>query len=245
MTYGDAARRKRQQLFHPAPGDLLVFYTGLSPRPPGDRPKLFAIGYITVRRVHDLRAGDLGRPDLRRRFARTAHFLRRPRDRHLALVEGNPASTRILARAIPLGDGRDCLLRDLTGIGYAAIMARRAFVLITVLMLISQSAWAQGGDAQKGKQVFSQCQACHSLEAGKNGVGPSLHDIIGKKAGNVPGHNFSGAMKNSNVVWNEQTLTEFLSDPQKFIPGNKMPFTGIKDKTQLHNLVAYLEQAAK
>jgi len=50
-------------------------------------------------------------------------------------------------------------------------------------------AQAQGpGDAQRGAQVFNQCKICHSLEAGKNLVGPSLHSVIGRKAGSVPGY---------------------------------------------------------
>lgn len=122
----------------------------------------------------------------------------------------------------------------------------RHFAVVAALVLITGSAWAQsGGNAQKGKQVFNQCSACHSLQAGKNGIGPSLHGIIGQKAGTVPGYNFSAAMKNSKVVWNADTLQKYLSDPQKFIPGNKMPFPGIKDKTQLQNLIAYLKQATK
>ncbi|HEU5274262.1 MAG TPA: hypothetical protein VFU97_11420 [Xanthobacteraceae bacterium] len=146
-TYGDAAPRKRQQLFHLTPGDLLVFYTGLSPRPPEDQPKLFAIGYITVRRVHDLRAGDLGHPDLRRRFGRTAHFLRRPRDRHLVLVEGNPVSSRLFAQAVPLGDGRDCLLRDLSAIGYRGSLLRAVGHWIRTAGLSALEAWLQDGPA--------------------------------------------------------------------------------------------------
>ena len=107
-------------------------------------------------------------------------------------------------------------------------------------------AHAQGlGDAQRGAQVFAQCKVCHSLETGKNMIGPSLYGLIGRKAGAVPGYAYSGAMKNSNVTWSDHTLSKYLSDPKGYIPGDKMPFTGLKDPTKLGDLVAYLNQATK
>jgi len=101
------------------------------------------------------------------------------------------------------------------------------------------------GDAQRGAQVFNQCKICHSLEAGKNMLGPSLHGLIGGKAGSVPGFAYSSAMKNSNVTWNDDTLSKYLSDPKAFIPGDKMAFPGVKDPNKLGDLLAYLNQATR
>ena len=99
-----------------------------------------------------------------------------------------------------------------------------------VLLLYALIAQAQSvGDAQRGAQVFNQCKICHSLEAGKNMLGPSLHGLIGRKSGSVPGFAYSSAMKNSNVTWNDDTLSKYLSDPKAFIPGDKMAFPGVKD----------------
>ena len=115
-----------------------------------------------------------------------------------------------------------------------------------VLLQLALAAQAQGvGDAQRGAQVFTQCKICHSLEAGKNMVGPSLHGLIGRKAGSVPGYAYSPTMKNANVTWNDDTLSKYLSDPKAFIPGDKMAFVGIKDPTKLGDLLAYLNQATK
>jgi cytochrome c len=100
-------------------------------------------------------------------------------------------------------------------------------------------------DAQQGKQVFAQCAGCHSLEAGKNGVGPSLHGLMGRKAGTVAGFNYSPAMKKANVTWDEDSLGKFLSNPQKFVPGNRMMIPGVSNQTQRDNLIAYLLQATK
>lgn len=123
-TYGDAAPRKRRQLLHLSPGDLLLFYAGLVPLPPEDRPRLFAIGSLRVRRVHDLRARDFSRPDLQRRFGETSHFMRSVPDKELALVEGEPNEGGLFGKAIPLGDGRDSLLRDLAPLGYSGSILR-------------------------------------------------------------------------------------------------------------------------
>lgn len=123
-TYGDAAPRKRHQLLRLMSGDILVFYTGLSPRPPEDRPRLFAIGVLHVRKVHHLSPSDRGRRDLQRRFGQTAHFLRRIQDEELALVEGEPRESRLFARALPLADANDCLLRDLAAWGYQGSLLR-------------------------------------------------------------------------------------------------------------------------
>jgi len=117
---------------------------------------------------------------------------------------------------------------------------------ITMMVPFALIAQAQGvGDAQRGTQVFAQCKICHSLEAGKNMVGPSLHGLIGRKAGSVPGFAYSPAMKNSNVTWNNDTLSKYLTDPKAFIPGDKMAFTGIKDPSKLGDLLAYLDQATR
>jgi len=115
-----------------------------------------------------------------------------------------------------------------------------------VLLLYALIAQAQSvGDAQRGAQVFNQCKICHSLEAGKNMLGPSLHGLIGRKSGSVPGFAYSSAMKNSNVTWNDDTLSKYLSDPKAFIPGDKMAFPGVKDPNKLGDLLAYLNQATR
>jgi cytochrome c2 len=120
-------------------------------------------------------------------------------------------------------------------LGCAAIVATLAF-----------AARAEGsGDAQRGAQVFLQCKACHSLEPGKNAIGPSLHGLFGRNAGTVPGYNYSPAMKNSGIVWNNDTLAGYLADPKKVVPGDKMPFLGVKNPTQLSDLLAYLQQATR
>jgi nitrite reductase (NO-forming) len=96
------------------------------------------------------------------------------------------------------------------------------------------------GDVAAGKLVFRKCQACHSLEPGKNGLGPSLAGVIGKKAGGVSNYNYSTAMKGNDLTWDRATLDGYLADPQKSVPGNKMPFPGLKTENERNAVIAYL-----
>jgi len=90
-----------------------------------------------------------------------------------------------------------------------------------------------------------QCKACHTLEARKRGIGPSLHGVFGRKAGSLPDYNYSPAMKKADVTWNEDTLKSYLADPHKMIPGDKMAFAGIKNESQLDDLIGYLKEATQ
>jgi nitrite reductase (NO-forming) len=99
------------------------------------------------------------------------------------------------------------------------------------------------GDPTAGQKVFRKCQACHSLDPGKNLIGPSLAGVIGRKAGAAPGFAFSPAMKGADLTWTPQILAAYLSDPQKAIPGNRMPFPGLKSEHDRDDVIAFLVQA--
>ncbi len=100
------------------------------------------------------------------------------------------------------------------------------------------------GDAAAGRQVFRKCQACHSLEPGKNILGPSLASIVGRKSGADPSYSYSPAMKQANIVWDVKTLDSYLADPQKAVPGNKMPFPGLKTDHDRTDVIAFLASPA-
>src|SRR6185437_4588818 len=102
------------------------------------------------------------------------------------------------------------------------------------------SAAGVAGDLTAGRLVFRKCQACHSLEPGKNLVGPSLASVIGRKSGSLPNYNYSTAMKQANIIWEAKTLDAYLADPQKVVPGNKMPFPGMKTDHDRSDVIAYL-----
>jgi cytochrome c len=118
----------------------------------------------------------------------------------------------------------------------------RRLVLSSVLLLASLGA-AQAQDAAAGEKVFAVCKACHQIgPTAKNGVGPELNGVVGRKAGSVEGYNYTPANKNSGLTWDEATLHEYLMDPRKKVPGTKMIFAGIKDEKKLNDLIAYLKQ---
>jgi cytochrome c2 len=116
---------------------------------------------------------------------------------------------------------------------------------IVLLAGIGSASAQSAGDAAAGQAGFTQCKACHSLEAGKNGIGPSLHGVFGRPSGAVPGFNYSDAMKKAGVTWGDDTLFKYLADPKAFVPGDKMPFPGIKDEQKRRDVIAYLKTASQ
>jgi cytochrome c len=100
---------------------------------------------------------------------------------------------------------------------------------------------AMAADAGAGKQVFqADCSICHSVEAGRNKIGPTLFGIVGRKTDEVPGYSYSPANKNANLTWDEATLEKYLQGPRAMIPGTKMTYAGVKDPVKRANLIAYL-----
>ncbi len=96
-------------------------------------------------------------------------------------------------------------------------------------------------DAAAGEKDFAVCKTCHAVEAGKNMVGPSLHGLIGRHSGEIPGFVYSAANKGSGIVWTEEKLFQYLEAPQRVIPGTKMTYTGLKDPQKRANVIAYLK----
>ena len=99
------------------------------------------------------------------------------------------------------------------------------------------------GDAVAGRQVFKKCQACHSLDPGKTILGPSLAGIVGRKSGAEPDFNYSPALKQAAFTWDAATLDGYLMDPQKSVPGNRMPFPGLRTDRDRKDLIAFLAAA--
>jgi cytochrome c2 len=106
-------------------------------------------------------------------------------------------------------------------------------------MMRGPAASVPGRDTTGTALFRGQCAACHTLETeGESAIGPNLHHLFGRRAGRLPGYSYSPAMRRSGVVWGEKTLDGFLADPSRFVPGNKMPFAGIRDERQRQALIA-------
>jgi nitrite reductase (NO-forming) len=100
------------------------------------------------------------------------------------------------------------------------------------------------GDVVAGRQVFKKCQACHSLEPGKTILGPSLAGIVGRKSAADANFSYSPAMKQAALTWSPATLDAYLMDPQKIVPGNRMPFPGLKTDHDRQDVIAFLAAPA-
>ena len=101
---------------------------------------------------------------------------------------------------------------------------------------------AAARDAAKGAEIFKRCLVCHTVDkGGANKIGPNLFGVAGRAAGSAPGYNYSTAMKNAGLIWTDANLTEYLTNPKKKVPGDKMSFAGISNPDQVADLVAYLD----
>lgn len=124
----------------------------------------------------------------------------------------------------------------------------RLGVLTAAAMLaaagVTPSGTAQAGDAARGRELYAQCQACHSLD-GENGVGPTLKGVMGRRAGAIAEFRYSPAMRRASVVWDAGSLDGFLADPQAVVRGNRMPFGGVEEARDRADILAWLAEAAK
>lgn len=121
----------------------------------------------------------------------------------------------------------------------------RLAVLLAVLL---PSATAVAGDAVRGERVFQRCYACHSVDPAETGLpGPSLHGIVGRRAGAQAGFEYSPALRALAArghVWTPSALDAFLADPLAVVPDNAMAFFGLPSPRDRADLVAYLQRAS-
>lgn len=115
--------------------------------------------------------------------------------------------------------------------------------LAGVLALCAAAPAGAAADAQRGEQIYTRCLACHALAYDR--VGPRHCGLIGRRAGSVPAYEYSSAMKNSKITWNEKTLDRFLAKPLAMVPGSTMTYDGVPDARERADLIAYLKRAGQ
>jgi len=124
-------------------------------------------------------------------------------------------------------------------------MNRFAVIAVSTIAL-SFPAVAEPGDAARGERDFRACTPCHSLEPDRNMTGPSLASLWGRKAGSLPSfERYSDALKSSGIIWDDGSLDGWLTDPDRMVPDNDMPFEGIKDARVRSDLLAFLKEVTK
>ena len=120
----------------------------------------------------------------------------------------------------------------------------RIRVIATLVLAAAALFYGQAradGDAAAGKTVFAnQCSSCHTTEVGKNGFGPSLAGVSGRKAGSLAGFTYSPAMAQAGLTWDEKNLDEFLTSSTAKVPGTSMPVQ-LPSASDRANVIAYLK----
>ena len=112
--------------------------------------------------------------------------------------------------------------------------------LFTLLTSLSGTFSYASGDAKSGKQLYAtHCTACHSIEVSL--AGPAHRGVFGRKAGSVADFDYSPALQNSKLIWNEQTLAQWLANPEKLIPGQKMGYS-VANANERKDLIEFLKK---
>ena len=129
-------------------------------------------------------------------------------------------------------------------------MSRRSRIVLAVSTIYTAMLGLTGvmpaTAADDGKLSFNNlCRTCHSLKAGDNRLGPSLHRIVGAKAGQSSNYAYSQSLRQSGVTWNEATLDRWIENPEAVIPNNNMkPYSGLADAAVRKSIVNYLKMSS-
>ena len=127
-------------------------------------------------------------------------------------------------------------------------MLKKSELILFAFVLVVVSLWsllAFGIDKE-----FRKCAGCHKIEEGKKGgMGPNLWGVFDSKAGQVEGYRYSDYLKNSDIVWDRESLKAWLSDRKtrveyfgKDVKNTKMLWTGIKNEEDMTTILDYLEK---
>jgi cytochrome c len=118
-----------------------------------------------------------------------------------------------------------------------------AFLLAAMAALLALVLPVQAADDDLELSFNDHCRECHSFVKDDNRLGPTLHGVVGRKAGSVPGYGYSQSVKESGVTWDEVTLDKWIADPDAVIPGNQMspPYAGVTDPAIRKRIIAFLK----
>lgn len=119
-------------------------------------------------------------------------------------------------------------------------------VLVVAVVLMLSACFSKAtfaADNTSGEQLFNNnCRTCHSWKEGDNRLGPTLHGIVGRKAGSIEGFTYSQSMKQANLTWDEATLDKFIANPDSVFQNNNMkPFTGIADQATRQKIIEFMK----
>jgi cytochrome c len=114
---------------------------------------------------------------------------------------------------------------------------------IAVLMASSPLSRSSGQEqmaGKHGKQLFEKyCTACHALN--KDLEGPRLGGVYGREAGSVPSFHYSKGPRRFGITWADETLDEWIANPERLAPDNDMAFH-LEKSNERREIIAYLKQ---
>lgn len=117
-----------------------------------------------------------------------------------------------------------------------------ALATIAIALLCAAGPAGATGNVARGQTLYKGCADCHSIA--ENGVGPMHKGVVGRKAGSVPGYDYSPDLKSSGIVWTEENLDKWLTGPQAMVPETKM-FFDVPDAQDRADIIAFLKEKAK
>jgi cytochrome c len=127
-------------------------------------------------------------------------------------------------------------------VGRSQSNCRMRRTVIAGLLLAGFATDALAADPAAGEKIFkAQCGICHAVVAGQNRVGPTLFGVVGRRAGSVPGFNYTADHKKLDVTWDAATLDKYLANPRAMVPDTSMVYAGLKNDAERADLIAYLE----
>ena len=73
---------------------------------------------------------------------------------------------------------------------------------------------------------------------------PKLEGLFGRPAGSISDfQQYTPELKTSGIVWTDETLDAYLSDPNKLVPGTTMAAFGrVADAKDRKELIAYMRR---
>ncbi len=99
----------------------------------------------------------------------------------------------------------------------------------------------RSADRENGARQALVCKACHSVnEGGPNMIGPALYGIFERRAAKLAGFEYSPAMQAVDFAWTPRALDAWLAQPGRFLPGNRMTFSGVHQQQDRNDLIVYL-----
>jgi cytochrome c len=127
---------------------------------------------------------------------------------------------------------------------------RAAVAVLAGLVASAPGVVSAEGDARRGERQFQRCFACHSVAPHESArlQGPSLLGVVGRRAAQVPGFEYSEALKAraaAGLVWTREALDRLIADPEAFMPGIRMAQPGLADSAARADIIAYLEEVAR